>query len=407
MRRCRNCSHENADHLSYCSQCGRRLVSGALRALGGSPDGSSYAGGTAAFSPTMMVKTPARTGLATVTGGRRPRTKTIPDAPMAAGRSGLGWFGDSIGYIYVFLRGKLDAEERRRRLLDERAGAKALLSGAINTLGLDVLREGIQNPDITGLLEAIGRAHARRESAAADMASSETLQQAEATRLGAQEAAAQAEWSAADKATHEAEEILRATTSDRQAVANRLARVKDDRARNARNEAASTGGAARSAQLAHEGAGLASEQRALEEQAERLDRQLADLRPKAAGLRATAGTAKAKHEQAVAARRQAASNMAASIAGRLRDRATAEREVADLTEQLGRVTAEARFPHSALLSSYQNIDRLNETIADRGAQLAALEQSRGHYDGRKLLTGVGLVTSMLLATAAALWAVLR
>ena len=32
---------------------------------------------------------------------------------------------------------------------------------------------------------------------------------------------------------------------------------------------------------------------------------------------------------------------------------------------------------------------------------------QAHYDRRKLLTGVGLVTSMLVATAAALWAVLR
>ena len=92
--------------------------------------------------------------------------------------------------------------------------------------------------------------------------------------------------------------------------------------------------------------------------------------------------------------------MAASIAGRLRDRADAEREVADLTEQLGRVAAEVRPPHAALLSSYQNIDRLHETIDDRSAQLAALEQARSHYDQRKLLTGVGLVTSMLIATGA-------
>jgi hypothetical protein len=32
---------------------------------------------------------------------------------------------------------------------------------------------------------------------------------------------------------------------------------------------------------------------------------------------------------------------------------------------------------------------------------------QAHYDQRKLLTGVGLLTSMLIATAAALWAALR
>ena len=124
-------------------------------------------------------------------------------------------------------------------------------------------------------------------------------------------------------------------------------------------------------------------------------------------LREAAGAAKAKYDEAVAAHRQATSAMAASIAGRQRDRAEAEREVADLTSQLGRVTAEVRPPHAALTSSYLNIDRLNETIADRSAQLAALEQASGHFDQRKLATGVGLLTSMLIATAAALWAVLR
>ena len=99
--------------------------------------------------------------------------------------------------------------------------------------------------------------------------------------------------------------------------------------------------------------------------------------------------------------------MAASIAGRQRDRAEAEREVVDLTSQLGRVTAEVRPPHAALTSSYLNIDRLNETLADRTAQLAALEQASARFDQRKLATGVGLLTSMLIATAAALWAVLR
>jgi septal ring factor EnvC (AmiA/AmiB activator) len=100
--------------------------------------------------------------------------------------------------------------------------------------------------------------------------------------------------------------------------------------------------------------------------------------------------------------------MAASIAGRQRDRADAEREISDLTAQIGRVAADIRPPHATLLSGYQNIDRLNETIADRTAQLAAIEQARGHYDHRKLLAGVSVLTCALIGTFAALWwAVLR
>ena len=414
MRSCRHCAHENADHLAFCSQCGRKLprTDGALaaiiRPLGGGSDPA------VAYSRTVLA-TPgpaSTTGRATVSGARHfsGRQDAIADRPAAASapRSRVRWLGESVGYIYVYLRGKLDAGERRRRLSEERTGAEAMLSGALTELGQTVLREGVQHPELTGLLEAIGRAHARREAAAADTATSETLQQAEAARRGGQQTAAEAEWSSTDGASREAEQIFRAATADRRSAAARLARIKDERARIQR-EMSESGpiGDARSAQLAHDAEGLANEQRALEEQAKRLDQQLADLRDRAASLRAAAASAKSKLDQIVAERRQAASSMAATIAGRQRDRTDAEREIADLTAQLGRVAADLRPPHATLLSGYQNIDRLNETIADRTAQLAAIEQARGHYDHRKLLAGVGVLTCMLVGTAAALWKLLR
>ena len=85
----------------------------------------------------------------------------------------------------------------------------------------------------------------------------------------------------------------------------------------------------------------------------------------------------------------------------------AEREIADLTAQIGRVAADVRPPHAALLSAYQNIDRLTETISTRSAHLAAIEQARSHYDHRKLLAGLGLVTCMLVVISAALWKLLK
>jgi hypothetical protein len=421
MRPCRHCAHDNADHLSFCSQCGHRLA-GATTSLSAQssvgPRGLDRAYAAAAFSRTL-VATPrggAATGRSTVmlarpfkkgngqVGGAPPTDSPARPAPP----SRLRWAGESIGYIYVFLRDKLDAGERRRRLVEERLGAEALLSSALQELALSVLREGVQHGDLTGLLEAIGRAHARREAAAADIAASGALQQAEAARLGAQEAAAEAEWSASDRASRDADEILRATAADRNAAGARLSRLKDERARLAREQSNGGPGAdARAAQLAHEALGLADEQRALEEQIERLDRQLADLRDSSAAARGAAASAKAKLEQAVASRREAASAMAASIAGRQREKADAERESSELTEQLGRATNELRPPQGVLLSGYQNIDRLGETIDDRSAQIAAIEQTQARYDQRKLLTGVGLLTSALIATAAALWAVLR
>jgi peptidoglycan hydrolase CwlO-like protein len=350
-----------------------------------------------------MVATPrpgSMTGSATVAVRRGMATPPTGKSP-----TGIRWAGDAIGYIYVYLRDKLDAGERRRRLVDERAGAEALVTGAVTELGTKILREGIQHPDFTGLLEAIGRAHARREAAAADLAAADNLQTAEAARLTAQEEAAEAEWRASDKASRDADEILRGAADDRGSAGVRLSRVKDERARLAREMAGAS--EARAAQLAHETVALADEQRALEQLTERLDRQLADLRDSSVTLRTAAAAAKAKLGQAVAARRAAASAMAASIAGRQRDRALAEREAAELTEQLGRAAAEIRPPHGALLSTYQTIERLTATIADRSGQIAAIEQMQAHYDQRKLLTGVGLLTSLLGATAAALWAGLR
>ena len=416
MRTCKHCAHHGADHLAFCAACGHWLgapTSGmsAFGGMGGGMGGNATdrARGTAAFSRTMVAAprgaiTGRSTGRSTAPASGWPTTaeRTLADRP----KRGLSWAGDAIGYIYVYLRDKVDAGARRRRLAEERTGAEALLSGALNELAAAVLREGVQHPDFTGLLEAIGRAHARREAAAADLEAAETLQQNEATRLGALVEAAEGEWMANDRTSREADEILRGAAEDRDTAGARLARVKDERARLTR-EMSNNAGDARAAQLAHDAVGLAAEQRALEELTERLDRQLADLRDNSASLRTAAAAAKAKLGAATAARRDAASAMGASIAGRQRDRAAAEKEAVDLTEQLGRTAAEIRAPHGALLSSYQNIDRLTETIADRGAQIAAIEQMQAHYDQRKLLTGVGLLTSMLIATAAALWAVLR
>jgi chromosome segregation ATPase len=349
---------------------------------------------TVALSPTMVAHRPTGSALS-------------PAGGAAAPPSRLRWMGESIGYIYVYLRGKLDAGERRRRLLEERAGADALLASAINEIGLAVLREGVQHPEITGLLEAVGRAHARREGAAADALASEGLQRAETGRLTAQVDTTEADFDAAAKASRDAEEVLRAATTDRRAAENQLGRIEDERARIEREAGVAGVGAARAAQRAHEAAGLDAQARALKDQIERLDRQFGDLRARAGALREAAAAARAKRDEAVAAHRQATSAMAASIAGRQRDRAEAEREVADLTNQLGRVAAEVRPPHPALTASYQNIDRLNGTIADRTAQLAAVEQASGRYDVRKLAAGVSLLTSLLGATAAAIWAALR
>ena len=223
-------------------------------------------------------------------------------APTAS-RSRVRWLGESIGYIYVYLRGKLDAGERRRRLLEERSGAETLLAGALNELGQIVLRDGVQHAELTGLLEAIGRAHARREAAAADAATSESLQQnggdaarrTSRRRRGRMDRRRQAPAASPSR-----------SCAPRPPIAARRARVwrgsrTSARASNATPRRERSRRRRAAAQLAHDAAGLAAEQRALEENAERLDAQLADLRDKAATLRDAAAAAKAKLDQVVAA----------------------------------------------------------------------------------------------------------
>jgi hypothetical protein len=418
MRACRYCQHQNADHLGYCSQCGRRMgpVTGVPGALGtaGAGDGN---GGGAPRGPSgnLMVLPDAmsRTVLAPAPGGGdRPSGALAAaggdEARAPSSSTWLGWLAGSVGYIYVFLRGKLDAGERRRRLIEERDGAGRLLTGAVKELGLTVLAQGIQHPDLTGLLEAIGRAEARRESAAADIAASEQLQQAEQARLSAQEAALDAEWNACDRASREADELTRGVSGESQSAASRLAKLRDQRARLEREaDAADAGSPQRAAHLRHEADGLRTEESALEEQVARLDAQLVEMRQRSAALRTAAQGGRAKLDEAIATRRSAGSAMSATIVGHGRERAEAEREVADLTEQLGRAAAQARSTAPLLMPLYQRIDRLQETLSDRASQIAALDRAAAHYDQKKLLTGVGLVTSMLVALGVVLWAVLK
>src|SRR5580693_6676662 len=232
MRTCKHCAHPSADHLAFCAACGHWLGSptSGMSAFGGmggglGGNGTGRVRGTAAFSRTMVAAPrESVTGRSTAPlRGAATTDRTLADRP----KRGLFWAGDAIGYIYIYLRDKVDAGARRKRLAEERTGAEALLSGALNELAAAVLREGVQHPDFTGLLEAIGRANARREAAAADLEAAETLQQNEATRLGALVEAAEGEWTANDRTSREADEILRGAATDRDTAGVRLGRVKD------------------------------------------------------------------------------------------------------------------------------------------------------------------------------------
>src|SRR5258708_260907 len=114
MHVCRHCSHPNADHLAYCSKCGKRRAGATLLPeLRGSMRGQMAALSPAAAMSRTMLATPANG----VTGPR-----TVAMTPGSITRAGGGastsriiWAGHSIAYIYVFMRGKIAAGERRKR----------------------------------------------------------------------------------------------------------------------------------------------------------------------------------------------------------------------------------------------------------------------------------------------------
>src|SRR3954451_10898203 len=104
MRACRHCSHQNADHLAYCSQCGRRMAGATMTPGLGLSTGR---GQMAALSPTAAAM--SRTMLARPGNGfTGPQTIAMTPGGLALGRaedrgppSRLRWSVESIGYIYV------------------------------------------------------------------------------------------------------------------------------------------------------------------------------------------------------------------------------------------------------------------------------------------------------------------
>src|SRR3954451_21148941 len=101
MRACRHCSHQNADHLAYCSQCGRRMAGATMTPGLGLSTGR---GQMAALSPAAAAV--SRTMLAqSASGFTGPQTiAMLPGAvtrerashgPPSRLRSGA----DAIGYI--------------------------------------------------------------------------------------------------------------------------------------------------------------------------------------------------------------------------------------------------------------------------------------------------------------------
>ncbi len=403
MRSCRHCAHENADHLAFCSQCRPKTAPHRRWTAGRQPAHDRDPAPTRgrcwrrrARSDDGGTPSPARGRCST--GRCRPSGRASAGAPApTACRSRVRWLGESIGYIYVYLRGKLDAGEHRRRLLEERSGAETLLAGALNELGqIGPARRGRSTPsygiargDRTGARASRGGGRRRGDVGISAAERGDAAGEPAVGRRGRMGRRRQGQPRVrADLARGD-----RRSPHDGHASGARRGRAGADRTRHQRRAAPSATPGSRSWRTTPPGSRQSSARwKRTPSGSTRSSQTCAPRRRRCA---TPPRRRRRSWIRSSPARRQAASAMAASIAGRMRDRVDAEREIGDLTAQIGRVAADVRPPHAALLSAYQNIDRLTETIGDPQRPSGRDRQARSHYDHRKLLAGLGLVDCML------------
>ena len=388
MRACARCGYENPGPLAYCFRCGRRLGQ-----AGPGPNVPALPAGPAGgFSPPPMADaghTPGRTTefAATVAlpevraGGAN--TPVSATGGTATGSLRGGW--QAVTYVFAYVRGRIHAEDRKRRVAGERRGAERLIEAALAELGAAAIAAPTRPAELGEAAAAVASARQRRESAVADLANAEKLQAAEDLRLGLDQAAAETEWKACTRGADELDRMLRELEDER-----RQLDPGDSRSPAAGDVAATP-----------------ADSRARAQKLAALDEQFNTLRERAAALRASTTAARAKLDHATAARRTAASAMAAGLAAQTRARAEAERGVGDAIANAGRRALQLRLAIPDLVPRYARIDRLQQTITDNDRAVGNLDRHLGGYDDRKLVIGSILLVVALALVGALIWALAR
>jgi hypothetical protein len=384
MNVCPACGHRNAEHLPYCSDCGRRVrppgvgVNGAAGTPGPTPTVPMLATGTASAGLAATVAL-SGSGSRAHTSGSAPATL---DPPTGLVRQGF----QAVGYIFATIRGRLDADERRRRLVGERDGALRLSEGTLTEVGQTILAQGIISPALEDLRETAQRLTERREGILADLAATEKFQVAEDLRLGLLEAAAESEWKTSDASVRAAEAALKKNESERREAREALAR--------------------HDAALMTPSPPPPADREALDRRRTQLDEQHRALRERAAALSASMSATQARLDQASAARKQARAAVTASLTGRQRERSENESDLRTATARIGAQAIERRLPSPHLQGAYERFDRLAETVRTTEAELARLEDVGG-VDQRKLAAGLAIIAGLITMASLVLWRLVR
>ena len=310
-----------------------------------------------------------------------------PSPSADTGRHPLARAYRSARYVFTTIRGHMDAEERKRHLLNETEGARRMAEGTLVEIAQTILAQSIAHPALAPLTEAVSRLRARRDTVISDLAAAEKFQAAEDLRLGLLETAAESEWRSFADSAREVEQALGRNEMERREAKDAVAR----------HHAARVAG----------GSPSAADRAALEARSTSLDEQYRTLRERAAALRASSLTAKGRLEAATNARRHVAAAVAASVTGHTRERNAIDAELRAVTTQLGARAIEQRVPSPFLTRTYDRFDRLQATTRTHQAELARLERSKGGIDRARFAAGLGLILGALGACSAGLWALLR
>src|SRR4051794_32228397 len=164
MRTCASCDHVNADHLAYCFACGKRLraagpdpaLAETLGALPGNLRLAPAASASALAATVALDVLTAPPGTGAAAGARR-------DHPLHRAYH-------AARYVFSTIRGRIDADERRRLLMQEAEGARRLAEGTLVEIGQTVLAQRISHPELDPLTETAVALRTRREAVISDLA---------------------------------------------------------------------------------------------------------------------------------------------------------------------------------------------------------------------------------------------
>jgi hypothetical protein len=99
--------------------------------------------------------------------------------------------------------------------------------------------------------------------------------------------------------------------------------------------------------------------------------------------------------------------VAASLAGRQRERTQNEDDLRNVTARIGAQAIESRLPSPHLLGAYERFDRLADIVRATEAELARVDDLSGSLDHRKLAAGLGIIAGLTTTVIVALWRLIR